>query len=97
MLVNTPFDNYLIPGILLFGINGLANLGAAWISWRRQPLATLGAILLGAFLIGWIGAQVYWFEGVHWLHILYSSLGIIEFSLGVWLWRARQPVEGVNS
>ena len=82
MLINSPFANFLIPGIFLLGLNGIGSLIGALASFLRYRSAGKIAIGLGLFLILWIFIQVYWL-GLHWLHILYFILGIIELVLGL--------------
>ena len=82
LLEETPFATFLIPGIALFAVNGLGSLTAAIASFARNRCAGEMAIALGAFLIAWIAAQVYWFAGFHWLHWMYLSLGLAEVVLG---------------
>jgi len=82
LLEETPFATFLIPGIVLFAVNGLGSLTGAIASFTRHRYAGHAAIALGAFLIAWIVAQVYWFAGFHWLHWLYLGLGIVELALG---------------
>ena len=83
MLVNSPFSNFLIPGIFLLGVNGLGSLIGALASFSRHRFTGKIAIVLGVFLILWITIQVYWLDGIHWLHILYYCLGVVELALGL--------------
>ena len=87
LLDETPFATFLIPGIVLFAVNGLCSLTGAIASFARHRYAGHAAIVLGVFLIAWILAQVYWFAGFHWLHWLYLCLGIVELALG---WSVRR-------
>lgn len=82
MLKNSPFPTYLIPGIVLFTVNGLGNLAGAATSFTRHQYAGEIAMALGAFLVAWIILQVYWFAAFHWLHASYLVLGLLEFVLG---------------
>jgi hypothetical protein len=84
MLANTPFTNFLIPGIFLLMVNGIGGLLGGLASFRRYRYADKMAIGLGTFLILWIAAQVWWM-GLHWLHIVYVVLGIVELVLGLML------------
>jgi hypothetical protein len=84
-LAGSPFPNFLIPGLVLTGVNGLGSLAGAVLSFRRQALAPLAAIGLGMFLMAWITVQ--WLIpglGFHWLQPLFFGLGAIELVLG-WL------------
>jgi hypothetical protein len=93
MLENSPFSTYLIPGIVLFMINGLGSLVGAAASFTRYRYAGETAMALGVFLVVWIILQVYWFAGMHWLHALYLGLGILEFALG---WSLRKTFQSDN-
>ena len=83
LLEETPFATFLIPGIVLFVVNGLGSLAGAVVSFARHRYAGETAIALGTFLIAWLLVQGYWFAGFHWLHWLYLGLGIAELVLGL--------------
>jgi hypothetical protein len=87
MLQETPFATFLVPGIVLFVVNGLGSLAGAAASFSQHRYAGELGIALGAFLIAWILVQVYWMSGFHWLHWLYLGLGIVEAALG---WSVRR-------
>lgn len=82
LLHNSPFSNYLVPGIFLLAINGLGNLVGSVLSFRRYLYAGETAMVLGVFLVVWIILQVYWIGSFHWLHACYLGLGLLEFFLG---------------
>ena len=88
LLEKTPFSTYLVPGLVLFTVNGLGNLAGAGASFTRRRFAGEIAMALGAFLVAWILIQVYWMSGFHWLHWLYLGLGIVGAALGWSVWRA---------
>ena len=81
LLEKTPFETFLIPGILLFTVNGLGSLTGAAASFGRHRCAGEMALGLGAFLVAWIAVQVVWMAP-HWLHALYFVLGVLEAALG---------------
>ena len=87
LLAETPFATFLIPGIVLFAVNGLGSLAGAVASFARRRYAGEAAMALGTFLVAWILVQVFWMSGFHWLHWLYFSLGIVEVALG---WSVRR-------
>ncbi len=88
-LEGSPFPNYLIPGLFLLGVNGIGSLIGALLTFRRQPLAALTAIGLGAFLMAWVVVQVLSMgPPLHWLQVLYFVLGGVELILGWQLNRA---------
>ena len=53
-LVNAPFSDFLIPGIVLFSVIGLCNGAGVFLSLLRKPQAGSAGILLGIFLMAWI-------------------------------------------
>ena len=57
-LAGSPFDNYLVPGLILFGVLGLGPLVAARLAWLRHPLAPAAAFVVGAGLLIWVAVEV---------------------------------------
>ena len=86
MLVNSPFADFLVPGVFLLVVNGIGSLLGGIASFNRHRYAGEIAAGLGTFLVVWIAAQVWWM-GVHWLHVLYFVLGLVELTLGLKLRR----------
>jgi hypothetical protein len=83
LLEDTPFRNFLIPGVILFLVNGAGNLVSAVLCFRIQRIAGFAGIFFGLGLIIWLFVQVNLVGGGHWLQISYFVLGIIELLLGV--------------
>lgn len=86
-LEHSPFDNYLIPGIILFVMNGACSfvvLAALLIKHRRSALLIAGQ---GAILTGWIGIQIAMVQMVYFLHYVMGSAGILLLLSGYMLWR----------
>jgi hypothetical protein len=45
-LAGSPFETYLVPGVILFGVLGLGPLIAARFAWLRHPVyLVLGAVI----------------------------------------------------
>jgi hypothetical protein len=86
LLADSPFDDYLIPGLALFVINGLGSLIGAFFTFRQRVPAGAIAMSLGAFLVAWIILQVYWIGLSSWLQPGIFFAGALEFLLG-WLLR----------
>ena len=57
-LAGSPFDSYLVPGLILFGVLGLGPLVAARLAWLRHPLAPTAAFVVGAGLLIWVAVEV---------------------------------------
>jgi hypothetical protein len=83
MLSGTPFRDFLVPGIILFTVNGLGNLLSGVLSFRRHKLAGFAGITFGLGLMIWIFVQVSLIGGGSWLQYLYFGLGMAELLLGI--------------
>jgi len=83
MLYGSPFNNFLIPGILLFLVNGLGNVFSAILCFKQHALAGFSGILFGFGLIIWLFVQVNMIGGGHWLQYFYFILGVIELCCGI--------------
>jgi len=57
-LAGSPFQSYLVPGIILFLFVGVAPLLAAAITIRRQSIAPFAAVAVGLTLIVWISVEM---------------------------------------
>ncbi len=97
VLKDSPFATFLVPGIVLFTVNGLGSLLGAILSFTRRRYAAETSMGLGALLLAWIAVQVYWMPGIHWLHVLYFGLGLLEFVLGWSVRRRLQEKEGTGT
>lgn len=53
VLADSPFDSFVIPGLILTAV-GATLLGAAWAVWTRHPRAQLASIGARCVLLGWI-------------------------------------------
>ena len=88
MLSNSPFPNYLIPGLVLFTVNGIGNFVGAFLSFRKHPFSGYAGIFLGGFLVAWILVQVWVVGWVSWLQSFMLSLGVLELALALLLQKA---------
>lgn len=89
LLAGSPFTSYLVPGIVLFTLVGIAPLLAAAITVRRQPFAPLAAVAVGLTLIGWVSVEMVVLAGpgsLAWA--LYMVLGACIAMVGVGWWRS---------
>ena len=91
MLEKSPFNSYLIPGIILFSVLGLipvmlifalikkpeSKLADRINFFRDMYWAWTYSIYIGFILIIWIQLQMVFIQGVHWLHTFYTFLAII--------------------
>ncbi len=89
-LENSPFNSFLIPGIILFSVLGLIPL-LLIIALIKKPESRLAeqinifkdmhwswtfSIYIAFTLIGWIQIQMIFLQSVHWLHTFYMFYAI---------------------
>jgi hypothetical protein len=97
LLAGSPFPSFLVPGMILFSLVGVAPLMAAAITLRRQVLAPLAAVAVGLTLIGWVSVEMVVLAGLGSLAwTLYLVLGATITAIGVGWWRS-SPRNGTHS
>lgn len=72
----SPFDNYFIPGMVLFFVNGVLNIVAAMTTLRNHRWANRLVVLQGILLVGWILAQVWMVRDINLLHAIMFIVGV---------------------
>lgn len=91
LLEQSPFPNYFIPGLLLFFILGVIPvwISIGLISRKSSSIANKlnvfphqhwswsFTLYTGFALLIWIFAQVYFFQAVYAVHLVYFTLGIV--------------------
>lgn len=80
----SPFSTFLIPGIVLFVINGIFNIAAGVFTLRNHRSAARFVMLQGVLLCGWILVQILMVRDINALHIVMFSIGVVLIVLG-WL------------
>jgi hypothetical protein len=90
MLVNSPFSDFLLPGVILFSVLGLMP---CWVVWAliKKPIYKIAeslnfftdmywawsfSIYTAFALIIWIQIEMYFVQSVHWSHTLYMFWAI---------------------
>lgn len=82
-LKNSPFSNYLIPGIILFTIIGLGNIiSALTIRLKLRFHGYVSSVFSWALVI-WIVVQCIMLNTVVSLHVIFFIIGIIEAVLAM--------------
>lgn len=90
-LKNSPFHSFLIPGIILFVVNGLFSLGvfvSVLVKYRHSPLLVM---MQGAILSGWIVIQIIMLRTVVSLHLIMGATGLALLALGWTLTKTLKP------
>lgn len=84
-LQDSPFTDFLIPGIFLFTVNGILCLIGAFLAFTQHRLAGIVTILLGASMVVWIASQVEWIGWGSWLQPTFLVVGLVEMFIGVYM------------
>lgn len=82
-LAGTPFSNFLIPGIILFVVNGIGNSAGFFITLKKHNKAPLMGILFGIIMMGWIIVQVIMIGYMSFLQPLYFVTGLLQLLFGL--------------
>ena len=81
MLKGTPFNDFLVPGIILFPVIGIGQVVGGMLTIRRHRFAGYLGAVLGIGLMIWIFVQVNMIGGRHILQYSYFMLGVVETAL----------------
>ncbi len=86
-LEHTPFNNYFIPGLVLFLLNGVLSMVILLsILFNYKHSAKL-IIAQGIILTGWIVVQMMMIQVIYYLHWVLGGLGIALVIVGYLLSR----------
>ncbi len=77
VLYDTPFKNFLLPGIILAFAVGGTNLYALFYQIRNHPRRYGWAITGGVLITGWIVVQMILLHTVNWFHFVYIAAGVL--------------------
>jgi len=83
LLKNSPFNNYLIPGLVLLIVNGVGNVLAGIVTFFRTRYTGYPAIFFGVFLTVYIAIEVWFIGMLNFSQPLYFILGLVELLLGL--------------
>ncbi|NIV14757.1 MAG: hypothetical protein GWN62_26845 [Aliifodinibius sp.] len=78
-LEGSPFNDYLIPGLILLIVLGFIPLIVLFGLWRQSHWSWFGALFVGVALLIWIGVEIL-IIGYHSqppLQFIYGSVGVI--------------------
>lgn len=82
-LKNSPFNNFFIPGIILFAIIGFGNIiSALMFRFKSRFQGYISSVFSWALVI-WIVVQCIMLYAVAFLHILFFIIGLIQAVLSM--------------
>jgi len=77
LLNGSPFDSYLIPGLILFTVIGVGNLFSAYTATKRSKHQGYISSVFSWGLMIWIVVQCIMINTIDFLHVLYFVLGLL--------------------
>ncbi|MBK9727796.1 MAG: hypothetical protein IPO86_06715 [Saprospiraceae bacterium] len=86
------FENYFIPGLVLFIANGVFSLLAFMVLVLNLKNFHWLIILQGVILCGWIFIQILLIQNVYFLHYIMVGVGIFLIGIGYLLSRKDETV-----
>jgi hypothetical protein len=93
-LEHSPFDSFLIPGLLLTIVVGGSQLAAAQLLRARSSVSELPAIGAGAALLGWILVEAVMVRNGRGLQAFIFAYAVAEIAVSIHLLRADSPNSG---
>ncbi|HRD38153.1 MAG TPA: hypothetical protein PLC65_05940 [Bacteroidia bacterium] len=82
ILKSSPFSDFLIPGIVLFIVNGLGSFFALFTILFNQKKNYLFVIAEGVVLCGWIVIQIIMIKQLLTLHYVMFTTGVMLIVIG---------------
>lgn len=81
ILKNSPFSNFLIPGIILFIVIGIGNLFSAFMfHFKSHYQAYISSVFSWALVI-WIIVQCIMLNSIVFLHVLFFLIGLVQAAI----------------
>jgi len=81
LLAESPLNSFLLPGLFLLIVNGLANAVGAYLSFTRNRFAGHTGLVLGVALSLWIIIQIAWITLSSFMQPLFLVIGLINIFL----------------
>jgi hypothetical protein len=77
LLADSPLNSFMLPGLFLLLVNGVANVAGAYLSFTRHRYAGHTGLILGIILTLWIIIQVAWITLSSFMQPLFLAIGLI--------------------
>jgi hypothetical protein len=95
-LAGSPFHDYFVPGLVLFGVVGLALGGAALAVLFERENARLAALAAGTILLAWLLVQIAIIGWVSWLQPITAVADVTVLALALALPGGGQRARGAH-
>lgn len=89
LLKDTPFNNYLLPGLILFTFIGVLSLFTTILAVLNKSVYSKLAVIEGIILIGWLSIQLVLNNSFYTpiLHLPLYLIGALLVTVGLWIIR----------
>jgi hypothetical protein len=90
-LEHSPFKDFLIPGVILFTVNGIFSIIVllwTFFQWRHYYWLLMAQ---GALSLGWIIIQMILLRQIYYLQFIFGGIGLVFLVIGYIL--KRQPIK----
>ena len=88
----SPFNDYLIPGILLFTFIGLFSLGVSVLTILNHRTFPFFVTLEACILLIWLILEIIMIRSFHWIFIVYGIISIILIVMAMILRRQKAQI-----
>jgi hypothetical protein len=88
-LKNSPFKDFLVPGIFLFAVNGVLSLAGAVLCFLRSGYSSTIGMMLGLSLVVWICVQVWAIGLTSFMQPMFFIIGLAEIALSILIIRQK--------
>ena len=82
-LKNSPFTNFLIPGVILFTVIGLGNIFSALLMKIKSRYKSYISVTFSFALVIWIIVQCIMLRVIVHLHIIFFIIALIQVGLSI--------------
>ncbi len=89
LLESSPFHDFLLPGLILYGAVGVHNLIACFLVAKREPGAEVISFSAGSALLIWLVVQAVMISSTHWLQYGYGALAAVIILNAAWARKSR--------
>jgi hypothetical protein len=92
-LEQTPFKNFLIPGLFLAIVVGGVSFVALVLQIQLHPARFNWAIAAGILLSFWIIVQIFFLGQSHWWHYIYLFISLLIISVAI---RLKETIQNMK-
>lgn len=96
LLVHTPFSDYIIPGIVLFVMNGLLSLVALGMLISKRKNYWVYVLGEGVILFGWLVIQILLIRTIYWLQLVLGGVALLLILCGLMLRKTERIPEHLS-